>query len=268
MTSEKDRDQPGRFGWVVVVALVLSAVLALGLALGSYVAYFGNRPIVPDAAAWGRFGDFVGGILTPLVGLLATLAIVWSMKLMRYELANATRAVQNMAPSPAPVISEASTAVAGGGADDGYRTLELIHQDLKEQLAARLCVIRLADGIEVAELPYVEHLPKGAREVQIAQLLRESVQDPILREALAAQQRNGLLQVAELLQLLARCLIDHEAGARGNSAGMYFRRRYATSAVALQKLGLLPEKVTVFYRDYKNGKGRPGNDPVKPEGEP
>jgi len=255
-----DGDGASRFGRLVAAGLAVAGVLALAFAVGSYIVYFGSLPIVADSAAWGRFGDFVGGILTPLVGLLAILALLWSMRLVRCEIARTCRAVEALAGAPRGRQTEESGVVAAVGGDELFRTLGLIHEDLKQQLGGRLCMVRRSDGLEVIEVSSSAPLAKGARELQISHLLRESVQDPVLREALAGQQRNGLLQIAELLQLLARYLHDHESGARSGTAGMYLRRRYAVPAVALHKLGVLPDKVAAFYRDYKNGKGRAGND--------
>ncbi len=264
MIPDDNHDDAGSLGRLVTASLAAAGALALVLAVGSYIAYFGSLPIVADSAAWGRFGDFVGGILTPLVGLLAVLGILWSMRLMRCELARTCRAVERLAQSPAVPQPETRSPTEPSDCDDVCRTLGLIHEDLKQQLAGRLCIVRRSDGLEITEVPSLQALPKGARELQISQLLRESVQDPILREALAGQQRNGLLQIAEVLQLLARYLLDYEVGVPGGTAGMYFRRRYAVPAVALHKAGVLPDKVVAFYRDYKNGKGRAASDQPRP----
>jgi hypothetical protein len=62
--------------------------------VGAYVVYFGlilEQKPAADADKWGQFGDFVGGLLNPIVAFAAFFWLTESVKLQKLELA-ATRA--------------------------------------------------------------------------------------------------------------------------------------------------------------------------------
>jgi len=56
--------------------------------------FFNKKIIIPDSGAWGQFGDFVGGVLNPIVAGLAFYWLVKSMQLQKSELSD-TRAVMS-----------------------------------------------------------------------------------------------------------------------------------------------------------------------------
>lgn len=67
--------------------------VAVGL-VGAYLFYFGlylDLPPAKDADKWGAFGDFVGGLLNPIVAFAAFFWLTESVKLQKQELAE-TRA--------------------------------------------------------------------------------------------------------------------------------------------------------------------------------
>jgi len=232
--------------------LAAVAGLSAGAAVAVYAAFFGGMPIVADPRPWGLFGDFLGGLLTPLLGLLLLVGLLWALEQLRREL-SLTRGLLERA-----LDGRAETA-PGVVVRDLHRTIELIHEDLKEQLGARVCMERKGDSLLLGD-PVLAGQP-GAKSLSLAQLLRDAVQDPVLRETLGKEYRAGLIQVAELLQMLARYIHEYESAPEGGSCGGYLRRRYAVCALSLQKLGLLPEKIASYYRDNKNGKSRtPASD--------
>lgn len=62
--------------------------------VGGYLVYFGlilGQNAATDADKWGQFGDFVGGLLNPIVAFAAFFWLTESVKLQKLELA-ATRA--------------------------------------------------------------------------------------------------------------------------------------------------------------------------------
>ena len=72
----------------VKIAAILSAAFVLAAA-GFYALNFGPK-ISDDTGAWGEFGDFFGGTLNPIVGLLAFLALLWSIALQAAEFERAS----------------------------------------------------------------------------------------------------------------------------------------------------------------------------------
>jgi hypothetical protein len=79
-------DRPIR--WISRTPLVIGLVL-VGL-VGAYVVAFYANGWSKSPDAWGQFGDYIGGLLNPLVALCALVALVVSIQLQKVELA-ATR---------------------------------------------------------------------------------------------------------------------------------------------------------------------------------
>jgi hypothetical protein len=66
MTLEELRSSVVRSRW-------LAAVVILGT-FAAYLGYFAlaiNAPRSTDPASWGQFGDYIGGILNPVIALFA-----------------------------------------------------------------------------------------------------------------------------------------------------------------------------------------------------
>ena len=73
------------------ISLRLLALVAV-LAIAGYFAWFGamlKEPLSPDTGTWGAFGDFVGGLLNPLVAACALYWLTMSVRLQKQELAAA-----------------------------------------------------------------------------------------------------------------------------------------------------------------------------------
>ncbi|MCO7188552.1 MULTISPECIES: hypothetical protein [unclassified Pseudoalteromonas] len=74
----------------VIVVLVFTVVL------GSYIGWFwmlNQQPISSDSGVWGAFGDFVGGILNPLIAFAAFYWLTQSVLVQKQELAETKKAL-------------------------------------------------------------------------------------------------------------------------------------------------------------------------------
>lgn len=87
MTEEKER----KTSWLEKAPL-LTALLAIGLCLIYWLAFKELPKGGPDS--WGQFGDFLGGILNPVVGLCTLLVAVAVLKLQQRELEATKLALQ------------------------------------------------------------------------------------------------------------------------------------------------------------------------------
>lgn len=66
------------------------ALLGLGLVV-AYFSYFGfvlSQTPAKDAEKWGQFGDFVGGLLNPMVAFAAFYWLTQSVKIQKQEMAD------------------------------------------------------------------------------------------------------------------------------------------------------------------------------------
>ena len=66
------------------------AVVSIALVFGTYAFYFGGDVSV-DHGRWGQFGDYIGGLLNPLFGLLSFAALLVALVLQSKELHASTK---------------------------------------------------------------------------------------------------------------------------------------------------------------------------------
>ncbi|MDH4449746.1 MAG: putative phage abortive infection protein [Rhodoferax sp.] len=86
--------------------LLVPAVFALG-AITAYSIIFRSMPATENPAAWGTFGDFIGGLMNPLVSVLTLFVAISVWKLQKAEL-ELTR--NEMAQTKAAMEDQAKTA--------------------------------------------------------------------------------------------------------------------------------------------------------------
>src|SRR4051812_44080053 len=67
----------------------IALVILSGSLLAAYFSRFGTLP--DKSEAWGQFGDFMGGVVNPFVGIFTILLLIRTLRLQRQELAE-TRA--------------------------------------------------------------------------------------------------------------------------------------------------------------------------------
>lgn len=84
-----------------VPTLVVAAVLFIaGTVIGFYVAHFGLMPgssLSDNPGDWAAFGDYLGGVLNPVVALAALGLLALSVRIQRRELHETKRALQAQA---------------------------------------------------------------------------------------------------------------------------------------------------------------------------
>lgn len=64
---------------------LVSTVTTLAVVL--YYSNFGGRSLSEDPEQWGQFGDFLGGVINPVVGLVTVFLVIVSISVQRKELA-------------------------------------------------------------------------------------------------------------------------------------------------------------------------------------
>jgi hypothetical protein len=69
------------------------------------ISFFG--PLSANASTWGQFGDYFGGVLNPVVGLAALIALLWTLKLQRKELRTS---IDELRKTAAAATQQAKTA--------------------------------------------------------------------------------------------------------------------------------------------------------------
>jgi hypothetical protein len=82
--------------WLYVAFGLVTTTAVVSIAM--HVKQFGIAPAV-DHDIWGQFGDFVGGILNPMVSFAALVLLARTYLLQRQEMADTSAALQNQARS-------------------------------------------------------------------------------------------------------------------------------------------------------------------------
>jgi uncharacterized membrane protein len=67
----------------ILIALVILIVLT---PTAIYILQFGNRPLSSDPQTWGTFGDYIGGLINPVIGILTLIiTIIIALELKKIE---------------------------------------------------------------------------------------------------------------------------------------------------------------------------------------
>ncbi|MBW3513203.1 hypothetical protein KO537_00440 [Shewanella sp. NKUCC01_JLK] len=89
--DEKPTDKPISFTWLFVV-LGLIAALLLGLYFYHFWYILGLR--LGSQSDFGTFGDFLGGVLNPILGFSTVVLLIQSLKTQREELADTRKVLE------------------------------------------------------------------------------------------------------------------------------------------------------------------------------
>lgn len=89
---DADWQPPSGPTWVVVFVALTVALVA-----GAYVYRFGAHGLSAQTSTWGEFGDYIGGVLNPIVALAALGLLAYSVTIQKRELRAAHRALASQA---------------------------------------------------------------------------------------------------------------------------------------------------------------------------
>ena len=98
MNNEKKSNK-----WTVgrLIPITVWSLLAIATLVGCIVFYYYNNyfsgPITSNHEKWGQFGDFIGGVLNPLIAFCALIALIIAVILQRSELRDAKDQFANQA---------------------------------------------------------------------------------------------------------------------------------------------------------------------------
>ena len=104
-TSE-DEDLDGRINAWKKGLTAIGATLVCAYFL--YFAIYQNQPAATDADKWGTFGDFVGGLLNPIVAFAAFYWLTQSVKLQRRELSETREELKKTAEAQTELVKLAA----------------------------------------------------------------------------------------------------------------------------------------------------------------
>src|SRR5574338_115442 len=122
----------------LLIWIYLAGVSFFLLAVLAYIVGFNSQTFVAQADVWGQFGDFIGGVTNPLVGLLGLAGLLWTiyqnqreLMLSRKELRNSSRALQQ---SNDIATAQATQLEIEEEKDDVLRLIGIIYDDIRHEL--------------------------------------------------------------------------------------------------------------------------------------
>lgn len=94
MSAENDtpKDADEDAAWLNRLPVAIGVIMAL--LLFTYAWTFSHFPIDENPAAWGTFGDYMGGLLNPLISLFTLIVAVQVWRLQKTELLETRKAVE------------------------------------------------------------------------------------------------------------------------------------------------------------------------------
>ncbi|WP_313913854.1 hypothetical protein [Tahibacter sp.] len=199
----------------VLGGLAVLAPLAAGVVYWSR--FHASPPGNPDA--WGQFGDFVGGTVNPLIGIITVIFVLVTL--------NETR-------------SQVERARVDAEAADIRRKVEGILETWNQHITAArfngVIGVDLGDGPVDVDLT-LSRLFEDDSYTLLMQRARETDQRLIIRSWHARFDR-----AVNLLIEFENALLEYQDYADSRSLTDYYRRRVSTAAVFLKKCGLLPDE--------------------------
>lgn len=126
--------------WCVVGVIALVAAFVVGI----YVNEFGELGLSDQVDHWGAFGDYVGGLLNPLVALAALILLAYSINIQRKELRESGLALTKQASHSRDLVHLVAMIAT---LEQHQRHLEKLERELG-WFESELKKIPLADGVE------------------------------------------------------------------------------------------------------------------------
>lgn len=90
--TEKSADPAKDASWLNRLPAI--AGLFAAIFIGSYIFTFRTLPTNENPSAWGTFGDYMGGLLNPLISLFTLMVAMKVWKLQKTELLETRKAVE------------------------------------------------------------------------------------------------------------------------------------------------------------------------------
>ncbi|WP_294991308.1 hypothetical protein [uncultured Stenotrophomonas sp.] len=185
---------PRLYPWLIILAAI-----ALGAA---YLIRFHSHPL-GDPDSWGQFGDFLGGLLNPLVGIVTVLMVLETLRITRREAADTRAALEHQR-----LEMHEQTRHASDQAESAAGQLQAVQTQLAEARAREA-------------LAYLEkHLDALVLELDRSMQTSIARQLQYRKDASASTYFNSMTRKAEVLSKLDRAAVAGARGTTSNSANL------------------------------------------------
>lgn len=243
---------------------MFAAVLLFVLAAALYGIRFAHEGLSSTQEHWGQFGDFVGGVVNPLLGVLT----IWLLLKTLGEQQRAVGAAQESLR-----VQHESLAVQ-------RKELELTRRELKESAEALAEQVKQFDRKSIkddlfgrADTVFREINDSMGNKGHYETLIRRETEDGVANEKPIAGSAGAFLRVlgqrpgtvsfvdpasnvvreleviaAQLIELRAYLVVIDQLNGGNRLATNFFRRRVRNAAECLARCGLLAAPVELHFR--------------------
>lgn len=241
----------------VLIWIYLAGVFFFLSALLAYLVGFNGQRFVAKADAWGQFGDFIGGVTNPLVGLLGLAGLLWTiyqnqreLLLTRKELRNSSRALLQ---SNQIATAQATQFAIEEEKDDILRLIGIIIEDIRHELdkegafegIAQAQELKVYNSVRVA-LGYDFYQKSLAHVIGLLSNPKYQAVESGLEDLL----RDRVGKVSEMLVQLKDSLSRFDALAPNNVVLAYYSRRFLPVIEVLAKLNAIDASTKSFYTSH------------------
>jgi len=134
--SASETEQRQKTTKTILLALAALGFIWMVVAFAAYAWYFDDYKIVANSTHWGQFGDFIGGVLNPVMGFLALLGLLWTIAQNQEELYLTRKELRTSAEALVQSNNIAESNAADRAKEerkkDIYRMIKTIYEELKE----------------------------------------------------------------------------------------------------------------------------------------
>lgn len=232
MSTSKSSDSPLRkIEW----GLLWFAVIAACVAVVAYTIAFSGWSL-GDPVDWGAFGDYMGGVLNPIIGIITVLLIVLTLATTRKEAADAR------AEMKAQLLHFERQQIL----TDMYRRLEGLLQEWNRILDSK-CPRIVVGSNESGTIRYSDDIAQVTIRDLIESLdVRRLITNYRMQNRMSGPMtdwQRELFSCVSLLSELNVYLKEYEEEAGNSDIAEYYRRRVLAGVTTLGLAGVLHENV-------------------------
>lgn len=236
MDAKESNDSPlKKFEWGLFVFVVGAAFFAVI----AYTLVFAKWP-VGDPVDWGAFGDYMGGVLNPIIGIITVLLIVLTLATTRKEAADARAEMKAQLAHfrRQEQLNELQKRLDGALAGwNGFLAISADGLPLRSlpNGTTRLARDRsISEVIDTANLSHLMELADGAH-------ARDT------NKAWRARCRHGVTLLAEIAQYCD----DYDEAAGTKTLTEFYRRRMFLPAQVFSAIGIIDSSLMHKYFMYE-----------------
>ncbi len=226
--STETNDKP--FPWLLLVLALFGIAVTVGLIL-DLIHDFSGYHFLAGHTKWGTVGDFIGGVLNPIIGLLALFGLLYTIHQNQVELSQATK---EMKRSSQALTDNNALAEKQSKKDELYRVISVIENGIETTLNKdiHLFIYKTNDSYRINST--VKEMLISTKTEQIEQSM-----DSVL---------SSLNELSVYLEEMSNYLSRYSKVQGDHLFEEYYRHKYTKIAKKLSHLNCLRHNVANWYQ--------------------